>query len=139
MAVALMSLAVIGVLPLVWGNIRGSSFQDELAKARSWVVSAGEFATAQGAGGLPYVACALDAPDRTVEIPYQSAVRTATASSMPTGWNAANLTLTVLFWDGNTFGTTCKSADNLRLQQISLLVVSPDGRATETLDVVKDG
>jgi prepilin-type N-terminal cleavage/methylation domain-containing protein len=133
-AVSLLSMAVVGVLPLVWANVRGSSLQDELAKARGWVVTAGDYATATAAdGGLAYTDCASASS-------YQGLLQAWSPSIVPSGFSATDLTVTsVQYWDGNNFGPTCYAATNLKLQMISLQVASPDGRATEKLDVVKDG
>jgi hypothetical protein len=140
MAVSLLSMAVVGVIPLVWANVRGSSLQNEMADARRWVVTAGDFATAKAdpaqppnTGGLSYVDCATPTD-------YEGPLRTATGGSYPTTWTAAGLTVSkVWYWDGNTFGPTCYAADGLKLQEIFLEAASPDARAHEALEVVKDG
>ena len=112
-----------------------------MANSRRWVVAAGDFATAKAAGpavpanivGTDRRGCATPADywppsaghgvehaqrlePRPISRCKPFSTGTATRSDRP-----------------------CYAADDLKLQQISLQVVSPDGRATEKLDVVKDG
>lgn len=42
----------------------------------------------------------------------------------------------IMYWNGATFSTTCPATD-MGLQKLSLQVRSNDGRATETVEIVK--
>jgi len=131
MAVALMSIAVIGVLPAIWTNVRSSGLQDQFGGARRWIVSAGEYAVSPS---LARTSCT----SATIVTDYQNAIRTGVTGSRPPAWTDSRLSVTgVQFWNGTTFGATCLESAGLTLQLVSLKVISPDGRVTETLDVVK--
>jgi prepilin-type N-terminal cleavage/methylation domain-containing protein len=130
MAVVLFGLAVAAVLPALLGSVRGSGLQDRFAGARRWVVSAADYTVSSG---LPRVACATPSS-------YQSSVRTNAQTHRPDGWANSQLTITqVVYWNGTAFTSTCSESASLslKLQQITLQVVDPEGRIVETLDVVK--
>ena len=129
-AVALLGLAVATVIPSMLGSVRGSALQDRFAGARRWIMSAGDYAVSEE---LPRIPCAHAAD-------YLGPIQAAAQAHRPDGWTDAQLSVTgVQYWDGTTFAATCveTAALPLHLQQISLRVVSPDGRVVETLDVVK--
>lgn len=136
MAVALLGIAVAGSLPLISAGIFGSGLQDRFAGARRWIVSAGDYATSSS---LPRVAC-TSSNTASIISTYQTALQNATNVQRPTSYAVGQLTVTgVLFWNGVSFTATCSevSQPTLTLQQISLKVVSTDGRVRETLEVVK--
>jgi type II secretory pathway pseudopilin PulG len=138
-AVVLLGLAVVGVMPSFTAQVRGSALQDRFSGARRWIVSAGDYAVSTG---LPRVPCATPTQ-------YEAAIRTGAAANRPAGWANSQLTLAaqdaaqapIQYWNGTAFTNTCaETATNpLKLQQISLRVVSPDGTVVEYLQVVKSG
>jgi type II secretory pathway pseudopilin PulG len=137
-AVSLLGIAVAGTLPLISAGIFGSGLQDRFAGARRWIVSAGDYATS---ASLPRIAC-TSSNAATILNTYQAALQDPTKVGRPNSFLANGLTVTqVQFWNGTTFTSTCvePTQPTLTLQQISLRVVSSDGRVTETLDVVKGG
>jgi type II secretory pathway pseudopilin PulG len=137
-AVALIGLAVVGTLPLLWSTVRASALQDRFAGARRWVVAAGDYAVTSS---MTRIACTTS-PNNTAAIitSYQTSLRTAAAPNRPAGWADTQMTVTgVKFWSGTAFSATCyePTSPTLKMQQISLRVVSVDGTVTETLEVAK--
>ena len=99
-------------------------------------MSAGDYASS---ASLPRIAC-TSSNLSTIVNTYQATLRDTTKVQRPSSYAANGLTVTsVSFWNGTNFTSTCFEATQpmLTLQQISLQVVSPDGRVTEKLDVVK--
>jgi hypothetical protein len=76
--------------------------------------------------------------EAAVHSAYQTALQSVT-NGRPTGWSASQLTIsgTVTFWNGSTYGSTCYESNGLKLQQITIVAVSPEGDVSETLTVVK--
>ena len=136
MAVALLGIATAGTLPLISAGIFGSGLQDRFSAGRRWIVSAGDYATSVS---LPRIPC-TPSNAATIISTYQAALQNPAKVQRPASYAASGLTVTaVSFWNGTTFTSTCFESTQpaLTLQQISLRVVSVDGRVTETLDVVK--
>lgn len=130
-AVVLIGTATMGILPLLWSSVHGSALQDRFAGARRWLVSAGDYAASDALGPK-------SCDTATIVTDYQQDLRDAVKNNRPAGpWTNSQLTVTkVWFWNGMTFGPTC--VPTMKLQQISIMVVSLDGVVAETLDVVKD-
>jgi type II secretory pathway pseudopilin PulG len=56
--------------------------------------------------------------------------------SLPAGWSNSNLTIsTVKGWNGSAF-VACPATDG-KLQLVTITATTPDGRSTESVDVVK--
>jgi hypothetical protein len=85
---------------------------------------------------------AVDAVKSQTSNPYQPCAgegtyAPSTGVSLPAGWSASYISVqAVRYWDGSTFSATCPSPDN-KLQLVEVKVATPDGRAAESVAVVK--
>ncbi len=132
MAVILVGTAFVALLSGFGTVAIGSNIHRQQADAEVVLTSAVERLKDPA---VEHVPCA-DAGTTT----YLDAVRSAT---VPTGWvPAATITIpSVAYWDGTGFTPTCHDTPALghvlTLQEITVEVVSPDGRATESVSIVK--
>ena len=133
MAVILLGVGGAGTLTAVTVAIRGSGESARLSGARRWLVSASDYLASDG---VPRVACTSG--EAAVRSAYQSAIQSVT-TSRPSGWPAGQITVVapVLFWNGDTYGSTCYDTSGLRLQLITLRATAPTGGETETITLVK--
>jgi hypothetical protein len=124
MAVAIMGIAVVSIVGAMGTSIIGTDHHRKQAQAHTVLLSAADTIKSQSAN--PYQACA--------------GAGTYAASSgvtLPSGWPASVISVQgVTYWNGSTFAVACPPSD-LKLQLIQLQVKSPDGRATESVSVVK--
>lgn len=140
MAVALLGLATIGALPVLYSSVRGSGVDANAAGARRWIVTAGDYATSSA---LPLVRCATPAT-------YQSQVVSASASAKPSAGTWA-LNVTRVQYQippsipappptpSKAFGTACGESGGKYAMQLIDLEVRLDGNVIDTLQVVKNG
>jgi len=117
----------IGVLAVVGGmatSIIGTDHHRKQAQAHTVLVSAADVVKSQAAN--PYQACATTgtyAPGSGV--------------TLPAGWSGASISVrSITYWNGSTFAASCPALDS-KLQLIEVQVATPDGRATESVAVVK--
>lgn len=117
----------IGVLAVVGGmatSVIGTDHHRKQAQAHTVLVSAADVVKSQAAN--PYQSCATTgsyAPGAGV--------------TLPAGWAASTISVrSITYWNGSTFSPSCPAPDS-KLQLIEVQVSTPDGRATESLAVVK--
>jgi Tfp pilus assembly protein PilV len=89
---------------------------------------------------VQHIPCA----DRAVPAKIDGYLAAARSASVPTGWDPAttiDITSPVRYWNGADFGPTCYDTDALghllTLQELTVEVRSPDGRAVESVTVVR--
>jgi Tfp pilus assembly protein PilV len=128
MAVILVGTAFVAILGGLRMLLLGSSINRQHAQAETIAISAAEELKA-----ADHTACAA-ANDGG----YLAAVRSPNIV-IPAGWNAqAAIRITqVQYWNGTSWGSTCYDANGLHLQRVTVEVGSPDGHATESIDVLK--
>lgn len=132
MAVVILGLAGAAILAGFLASVRGSDIHRQQTQVQAALGSAVEALKDPAVVRVP---CAA-ASDST----YLSALRSAT---LPSGWNpSATVRITsIRYTDGSAFGATCHDTDALghllRAQMITVQVSSPDGRARQTVSVVK--
>lgn len=123
MAIAIGGIAVTGLLAGLGTAINLSATHRGQANADTVVVSAADSVKAQ-----TYVPC----PSVTT-----SSYNPTDDILLPSGWSPSNVTITsVKKWNGTAFQTGCPSTDR-KLQLVTITATTPDGRSTETIDVVK--
>lgn len=124
MAVAILGIAVVGIVGAMGTSIIGTDHHRKQAQAHTVLLSAVDAVKSQSAN--PYLPCATTgtyAPSAGV--------------ALPGDWTAATISVQgVKYWNGSGFAATCPPSDK-KLQLIQVQVTSPDGRATETVAVVK--
>jgi len=119
MAVAIMSIAIVSIVAAMGTSIIGSDHHRKQAQAHTVLLSAVDAVKSQ-----PYADCA-------------TTYTAAAGVSLPTGWAASSVSVqSVKYWDGSSFASSCPSTDK-KLQLVKVQVASPDGRATESVSVVK--
>jgi prepilin-type N-terminal cleavage/methylation domain-containing protein len=128
MAVILVGTAFVAILGGLRMLLLGSSINRQHAQAEAIAVSAAEELKA-----VDHAACA-----GATDAGYLAAVRSPNIV-IPDGWDAQSaIRITqVQYWDGSGWGSTCYDANGLHLQRVTVEVESPDGRATENIEVLK--
>jgi type II secretory pathway pseudopilin PulG len=132
MAVVILGLAGAAILGGLLATVQGTDLHRKQTHAEAALVSAVE---ALKDASVPSIPCA--APTAAS---YLAAARSAT---LPAGWDPATTVriTSVQYSDGSAFGTTCYDTDALRhllrAQLITVEVASPDGRARQSVSVVK--
>ncbi len=122
-AVSVMSIAFTALIGGLAAAIRLSAVHRGSANANVVLVSAAESVKSQ-----TYVPC----PDVSTSsyVPSQNV-------TLPSGWSSSNLVVTaVKRWNGSVFATTCPATDG-GLQLVTITATSPDGKSTDSVDVVK--
>lgn len=134
--VAVVLLAVGGSATLValGAAVNGSGRLQQHANAQTWLQTASDVLVDRD---TPRVPC-TGADDTAQRTAYTAVVRSV---PNPDGWAAERISVTnVSFWDGTRFrDDVCYEDLALKLQLIELRAVSPDGRVSEELQVVKGG
>jgi Tfp pilus assembly protein PilV len=124
MTVAILGVAVVAIVGGMGTSIIGTDHHRKQAQAQTVLMSAVDVVKSQSVN--PYQACATT-----------GTYAAGTGLTLPAGWTTAYITVrSVKYWDGSSFATTCPSPDS-KLQLIEVQVATPDGRATESVDVVK--
>lgn len=121
MTVVIAGIAVVSLLYGLATAINLSGVDRGNADVRTLLTSSAESVKSQA-----YVTCATT-----------SSYNPSSGVTIPSGWSASNITVTtVSYWNGTAFVSTCPGTDQ-KLQRVQVRVVSPDGRAFGTIDVVK--
>jgi Tfp pilus assembly protein PilV len=125
MTVAILGIGIVAVVGAMGTSIIGTDHHRKQAQAHTVLLSA------------------VDAVKSQTANPYQPCATTGTYAAtsgvtLPAGWAASYVTVqSVTYWDGGTgFSASCPSPDS-KLQLIDVRVATPDGRATESVAVVK--
>ena len=125
--VVILGLAVVAILSALGTLVRGTDIHRQQSNA---TVVAENAAEAIKGNGTAFVTCATPAD-------YAAAVA---GTTRPTGW-AAPTVLTVQYWNGSGFGSTCYDSTAAPLlaplQLVSVKAASPNGRGTSLLSFVK--
>lgn len=123
-SILLLGVAGAGVLTALVTSTAGSARHREVSTATAWLQSAADHLEI-----TPMTSCGTAA---SVATAYQNEVRTNVGNS--DAWPSGAISVTgVTFWDGAAFAAAC-SPD---VQLVRLRVASPNGKITQTLDVVK--
>ena len=123
MAIAIGGIAVTGLLAGLGTAINLSATHRGQANADTVLVSAADSVKSQTYVACPSVSTSSYNPTQNV--------------NLPSGWSPSNVTITqVRKWNGSSFQTSCPASDG-KLQLITIQAATPDGRSTETVDVVK--
>lgn len=135
--IVLLGVGVTALLVALLNTIRSSDTHRQQAQVSSVLNAAAESLVDPVA--TPYQNCA------TATNPVYRDAFTPGRISYPTdtaNWGSANVQIVapILYWGGDAYGTTCfDTVSTARLQQITLEVTSPNGRASQRLTVVKRG
>jgi hypothetical protein len=122
-AVAILGIAFAGILAGLATAISLSGRQRGQASADIVLVSSADSVKNQA-----YVSCP------TVSASSYSATSGVT---LPAGWAASNLTITAFkSWNGTTWSATCPATDK-NVQLVTITASAPDGKSSESVDVVK--
>jgi Tfp pilus assembly protein PilV len=117
--VAILGIGVVGVVGALGTSIIGTDHHRKQAQAHTVLLSAVDAVKSQ-----PYQACA-------------SSYAASTGVTLPAGWTSSTISVpSVTYWDGSAFSSACPSPDS-KLQLVKIQVASADGRATESVSVVK--
>jgi Tfp pilus assembly protein PilV len=124
MATAILGIGIVSIVGAMGTSIIGTDHHRKQAQAHTVLLSAVDAVKSQTAN--PYQPCAAE-----------STYAAASGVTLPAGWSASYISVqTVRYWNGSTFSATCPSPDT-KLQLIDVKVATPDGRATESVAVVK--
>lgn len=132
-AIAIIGIAFSGILGGLASVALGSRLHRERSELQVVLGSAAE--AVRDPAAAPHVTCAA-----ATEATYLAAAR---AIALPAGWTASSTVdiTAVRYWDGTGFGATCYDTvplgNLLRLQLVTVEVTSPDGRTSESTNVVK--
>lgn len=123
MAVSIMGIAFVAILAAMGTSIFTSDVHRKQATANTVLVSSVEWIKSQSSN------------------PYSTVCPTSYSatdvSKLPAGWSAGDVTITsISYWDGTSFVATCPATDK-KLQMLTVQVTTPDGRATESVSLVK--
>lgn len=118
-AVSILGIAFVAILAGLGTAINLSGRQRGQANADVVLVSAADSVKNQ-----TYVSCA-------------STYSPSSGVTLPTGWSASNLTIgSIKYRNGTAWATTCPTTDQ-NLQLVTIIASAPDGRSSESVDVVK--
>jgi hypothetical protein len=122
-AIAIMAIAVVAVVGALLASVRMSDVHRKQATAGTAARSYAEQVSGyvSGSGYSPCAAPASFAPS-------------AVGFSVPSGYSAT--AVTVRYWIANSWSSTCTSATDSGVQQVTVRVSSSDGRASEQVVVV---
>ncbi len=131
--VALLGLAVTGILGAFWATISLSGVHRQQAQAGTVLASAAEYVRAE-----PHVRC-----DRATPTP-EDAYRDAAQRALREDWSGSIAISGIQYWDGNAWQASCPNRDARSLDYLSLQLVTvevrapePDGRTVRSVSVVK--
>lgn len=132
-AIALLGTALAAMLTTLTVTVSASATERDHANAHAWLQTAadvlyGENRVDCGTITSPNAFAVFDA--------YNTAVK---STSNPEGWDATRIRVVppVLFWDGDTYQSTCYDDENINLQLITIEVRNPNDEIVETVQVVK--
>lgn len=131
-SVVILGTVCIAVLNAIATAAVGARIHREVSSSQAWIAT---FADEMVAIESQYQPCtgASDAGVGTVVAAYQTEVN-AIKATLST--DATITVTTVKFWDGTTFGTTCRVAQGYRLQEVSIAITQP-GATTFVTTLVK--
>lgn len=133
-SIAILGLVFVGILGSMGTTVFASDVHRKQAATQVVALGAAERIKSRD---LLYVACATAA-----EPSYVAAAR---AVPVPAGWDpATTIAITDVAYEtrgagGASFGPTCYDANGIKVQQVTIVVTSPDGRASAQAVVVKNG
>ncbi|MGD9795671.1 MAG: type II secretion system protein [Acidimicrobiia bacterium] len=131
-AVALLGAGAVTGLAALATLSSSSSLSRDTSQARALLSSAAQAVVDQGRN--PY--------DADCDATYDPlAGGTVTLPSSPVVWPSSSVAISVEYWNGTGFGTTCYDVANpfARMQRITVTVHSPDNRVSEQVTVLKRG
>jgi Tfp pilus assembly protein PilV len=121
MATAIMGIGVVAIVAGMGTSIIGTDHHRKQAQAHTVLLSAADVVKSQ-----PYQACATT-----------SSYAPATGVTLPAGWTTSYVSVeSVKYWNGSAFAAACPSPDS-KLQLVEVKVATPDGRAADSVTVVK--
>ncbi len=121
MAVAILGIAVVSIVTAMGTSIIGTDHHRKQAQAHTVLLSAVDVVKSQA-----YQSCAT-----------AGSYAPATGVTLPAGWTASVVSVqSVTYWNGSTFAASPCVPDP-KLQLVKVQVATPDGRATESVSVVK--
>jgi Tfp pilus assembly protein PilV len=124
MTVAILGIAVVAIVAGMGTSIIGTDHHRKQAQAQTVLLSAADAVKSQTVN--PYQACATT-----------TSYAAGGGVSLPAGWTPSAVTVrSVTYWNGSAFASSCAAPDS-KLQLIEIEVASPDGRATESVAIVK--
>jgi len=114
MAVAILGIAVVGIISGLGTTILGANLH-----------------RAQATGGTSLVTAVENLKTQT----FQACPAVYAALTPPAGWTQS---VTVQYWDSSTssYGDACPSLD-ATLEKVTVALTSPNGKVTESVDVIK--
>lgn len=139
-AVVLLGIVVVGVLAALRTTVIATKLERDHAKAQQWLQSAGQVIEDDSFGDCR----SNNIPQSHTDVlaAYQSKIRAD--AQAPDGWNPTQLTVVspIDVWNGAqwiqyTTATDCFDDYGLKLQRITVRVLSPDGDILEEVQVVK--
>lgn len=114
-------------------TVSASATERDHANAHAWLQTAADVLY-----GEQRIDCGTIASSDPVTVfnAYNAAVK---STSNPEGWDSSRIRVTppVLFWDGDTYQSTCYDDENINLQLITIEVRNPNDEIVETVQVVK--
>jgi type II secretory pathway pseudopilin PulG len=123
-SITLLGLVASSVFGVLISGIVGSSRHRDQATALAWLQSAADH--------LETIPLELCGDTASIVAAYQDSVRENVANGA--GWASTRIAVSdVMFWNGTAFVTTCTDT----AQRVRLTATSPDGKVTQTLEVVK--
>ena len=126
MTVVIVGIAFTGILAGLGTAINLSGIDRSDANLRTVIVSASESVKQQ-----TYVPC----PGATT-----SSYDPTSGVTLPSGWSASNVVVTQIYgWNGSAFTSCSGLSTDGKLQLIGIKAVSPDGRSTDGIEIVKRG
>jgi type II secretory pathway pseudopilin PulG len=123
MTMAIMAIAFVGILSGLATAIRLGGIHRGQANADVVLTSAAE--SVKNQTYVPCPAVLLTSYNPTLGV------------TLPSGWSSSNVTVTaVQKWNGTTFQASCPATDQ-GLELITVTATTPDGKSTESIDVIK--
>lgn len=135
MSIAIMGIGVVAILTGVLAFVGESNRHRDQASANTVLVGALEALV--DPVRTPYNATCAATPYTTADA--------LDGVTLPTGWPQSTVAITaVRYWDGTAFGATCydnaaSNASVVRLQELTVTVTSPGGKAVLSMAAVKRG
>jgi type II secretory pathway pseudopilin PulG len=121
-AVTILGIAFVAILAGLATTIRLSGQQRGRTNADTVLVGAADSVKNQ-----TYVSC----PTASA-----SSYTPTSGVTLPSGWSASNVTMTIKYRDTNTWSATCPSTDQ-NVQLLTITAAAPDGKSSESVEVVK--
>jgi Tfp pilus assembly protein PilV len=121
MAVAILSIGIVSIVGAMGTSIIGTDHHRNQAQAHTVLLSAVDAVKAE-----------------TYKTTCPATYNPATGVTLPAGWTPTSVSVTsIRYWDNSVPGFVSSCAVNSMLQLVDVQVASPNGRATESVAVVK--